>query len=89
MTTNCVIRFRVNEHIKTKATKLFKHMGLTISEAIRLFLYQSTAERRIPFEIGVPNTDTRKALESVKHRKNLEETSLHQLAKDWNDACVK
>jgi len=39
--TDCVVRFRVDEHIKTKATKLFRHMGLTISEAMRLFLYQS------------------------------------------------
>lgn len=88
--TNCVVRFRIDEHIKTKATKLFKHMGLTVSEAMRLFLYQSTTENRIPFEISnTPNAETRKALESIKHRKNLEKTSLHRLAKDWDDACAK
>lgn len=88
--TDCVVRFRINEHIKTKATKLFKHMGLTISEAMRLFLYQSTTEKRIPFEISnVPNADTIEALESIKYSKNLEKTSLHKLTKDWNNACVK
>jgi len=87
---NCVVRFRVDEHIKTKAIKLFRHMGLTISEAMRLFLYQSTTEKCIPFEVSsIPNADTLEALESIKHRKNLEKTSLRKLAKDWNNACVK
>jgi len=87
--SNCVVRFRIDEDIKTKATRLFKHMGLTVSEAMRLFLYQSTIEKRIPFEINnTPNAETREALESVKHRKNLEKTSLRKLAKDWNNACV-
>lgn len=88
--TNCIVRFRIDEHIKTEATKLFKHMGLTVSEAMRLFLYQSTTEKRIPFEISnIPNADTLEALKSIKHRKNLEKTSLRKLAKDWNNACAK
>ncbi len=36
--TDCVIRSRVDLLIKAKADKLFKHMGLTLSEAIRLSL---------------------------------------------------
>ncbi|MEI8055288.1 MAG: type II toxin-antitoxin system RelB/DinJ family antitoxin [bacterium] len=87
--TDCVIRSRINNHIKTKAVQLFGHMGLTLSEAIRLFLYQSVAEKRIPFEISIPNADTCDAFEEVKCGRNLEKTSISQLAKDWKGACGK
>lgn len=52
--TDCVIRSRIDKHIKAEATQIFNDMGLTLSEAIRLFLYQSIAERRIPFSINIP-----------------------------------
>ena len=87
--TDCVIRSRVDNHIKIKAIRLFDHMGLTLSEAIRLFLYQSIAEKRIPFEINIPSHDTREALEAVSCREDLEKTSFRQLAKDWDNACAK
>ncbi len=87
--TNCIIRSRIDNHIKIKAVRLFEHMGLTLSEAIRIFLYQSIAEKRIPFEINIPNADTCEALEEIKCNKNLEKTNFHQLRKRWKDACVK
>lgn len=87
--TDCVIRSRIDSTIKEKATQLFEHMGLTLSEAIRLFIYQSVAEERIPFSINAPNAVTRAALEEAKQGKHLEKTSLKQLKKDWNDACTK
>lgn len=87
--TDCTIRSRINSHIKTKAVRLFEHMGLTLSEAIRIFLHQSVAEKRIPFEINIPNADTYEALKEIKCGKNLEKVSFHQLKKDWEDACVK
>lgn len=87
--TDCVIRSRIDEHVKAEAAQIFKDMGLTLSEAIRIFLYQSIAERRIPFSINLPNATTRAAMEAVDHGEGLEKTSLEQLTKDWNDACDK
>ena len=85
--TDCVIRSRVDPLIKAKADKLFKHMGLTLSEAIRLFLYQSVAEKRIPFNIGIPNAITRMALEEADRGEKTSPTSLEQLSKEWDEAC--
>ena len=87
--TDCVIRSRIDPHVKEQATQLFEHMGLTLSEAVRLFIYQSVAEERIPFNIELPNAKTRAALEDTKLGKNLSKTSLKQLKKDWDDACDK
>lgn len=87
--TDCVIRSRIDPLIKAKADKLFKHMGLTLSEAIRLFLYQSVAEKRIPFNICTPNAATRMALEQAESGENVSTTSLEQLSKEWDQACEK
>lgn len=81
--TDCIIRSRIDPHVKAEAVHIFEDMGLTLSEAIRLFLYQSIAEQRIPFSINIPNAETRAALEAIKHGEGLEKTSLAQLKKDW------
>lgn len=81
--TDTVIRSRIDPRIKTQAVKIFHGMGLTISEAIRLFLYQSVSEKRIPFSIGAPNKLTRKTLDNINNGKNLEKTSILQLKEEW------
>jgi DNA-damage-inducible protein J len=87
--SDCVVRSRIDSHIKIEAVRVFEHMGLTLSEAIRLFLYQSVAEKCIPFSIAIPNDTTCAALESTKHGKGLSKTSLKQLKKDWECVCEK
>lgn len=87
--TDCVIRSRIDPRLKAKATRLFDQMGLTLSDAIRLFLYQSVAEKRIPFSISIPHATTQSALQETTHIKNLEKTSLKQLQKEWDNACGK
>jgi DNA-damage-inducible protein J len=84
-----VIRARIEPQMKLKAIKLFEHMGLTLSDAIRLFLYQAVAEKRIPFSINIPNATTLTAFQELRHSKGLEKTSLKRLQKEWDRACEK
>lgn len=84
--TDCVVRSRIDPRIKAKADKLFEHLGLTLSEAIRIFIYQSVSEKRIPFLIGVPNEKTRSALEASDRGESISATSLEQLSEDWDKA---
>ena len=84
--TDAVIRSRIDENVKIKATKLFNHLGLSMSDAIRLFLYQSIAEKGLPFQINIPNAKTAATLREIRGRpKRLRKTSLKQLEKDWNE----
>ena len=85
--TDCVIRSRIDPTIKVKADKLFEQMGLSLSEAIRIFLYQAVAEKRIPFQISIPNEKTRKVLMDSDRGKNISKSSLKQLDEDWENAC--
>ena len=87
--TDSVIRSRIDSAVKLEAAHLFEKIGLSLSEAIRLFVYQSVAEKRIPFSINLPNKVTQETLNSADIGENLEKTSLDQLRSDWKKACAK
>ena len=87
--TDCVIRSRIDPAVKEKAVALFENMGLTLSEAIRLFLYQSVAEKRIPFSVEIPNVKTKAVIEKARRGESLEKTTLEQLNNEWDAACGK
>jgi DNA-damage-inducible protein J len=83
--TDCVIRSRIDPLIKAEAIEVFEKMGLTLSQAIRLFLYQSVAEHKIPFSVNIPNAKTRSVIELAEQGKHLEKTSLKQLSEEWDE----
>lgn len=45
------IQVRVDPKIKKQATDLFSELGLSMSDAVSLFLRQSLKERAIPFQV--------------------------------------
>lgn len=63
------IRLRVSEDIKIEAEQIFKQMGMTMSEAMRIFLNQCINSGGLPFKphIKIPNEETMKAFEEVKN----------------------
>jgi DNA-damage-inducible protein J len=68
--------------VKEKAKKILSRYGLSLSDAVNIFLTQVVLERGIPFRIRIPNEETRKVLEEVRERKNLEEITLTSLASE-------
>jgi DNA-damage-inducible protein J len=83
-----VIRSRIEPNAKDEADRVLRSMGLTLSDAIRLFLLQVVAEKRLPFVVKAPNAATVAAMEAAD-RGEVEATSLAQLAHDWEAACAK
>ena len=49
-----VIRSRINSAIKLEAQALLEKFGLSMSEAIRLFLHQVVIEKGLPFQVKLP-----------------------------------
>ena len=75
---------RVDENVKKEAETLFKKMGLNMSTAMNLFLKKCILEQGIPFELKVPNGETRKVLDEVEKGVGLSKTfdSIDELTKD-------
>jgi len=46
-----IISFQIEEELKEEAEKLFSEIGMTVEEALNIFIKRSVKEKRIPFEI--------------------------------------
>ena len=66
MASDTVVRARVDGQVKEKAAKVLAEMGLSVSDAIRLLLVRVAAEKALPFEIQVPNAETRAAMAELE-----------------------
>jgi DNA-damage-inducible protein J len=62
MAATTMVHVRVSEKIKAQATKTLASMGLSVSDAVRVLLTRVAAEKRLPFELKVPNAETRAAM---------------------------
>ena len=59
-------------------------MGLSLSDAIRLLMLRVADERRLPFEIKVPNATSRKAIAEPEAGKGKRFSSTAALMADLN-----
>lgn len=62
MATTTMVHVRVDENIKAQATETLAAMGLSISDAVRVFLMRVVAEQQMPFALKAPNAETRAAM---------------------------
>ncbi|OIP14355.1 MAG: type II toxin-antitoxin system antitoxin, RelB/DinJ family [Comamonadaceae bacterium CG_4_9_14_3_um_filter_60_33] len=76
------VRARIDTATKERATDALQSMGLTISDAIRLMLLRVADERRLPFEVKVPNAATRKAITELEAGKGKRFASVDDLMAD-------
>jgi len=57
-TAETYVRARIDTKTKDRAADALEAMGLSISDAIRLLMLRIVDERRLPFEVKVPNATT-------------------------------
>ena len=66
MTENSVVRARIDEETKNEAAAVLASMGLSLSDAFRLLLKRVAAEKALPFEPLMPNTETVEAMRAAR-----------------------
>lgn len=66
MSTDAVVRARIDGQVKEEAASVLAQMGLTVSDAIRLMLIRVASDRALPFEIKAPNAETRAAMAELE-----------------------
>jgi DNA-damage-inducible protein J len=62
MPANAVVRARIDEKVKNKATKVLKQIGMTPSGAFRLMMTRVAIDKRLPSDLLVPNAETAEAM---------------------------
>lgn len=66
MATTSMIHVRVEDGLKKEAITALDAIGLSLSDAVRVFLTRVAAEQRIPFALQVPNAETRQAMDEAR-----------------------
>ena len=62
MAATTMVHVRVDEQVKAQATETLAAMGLSVSDAVRVFLMRVVAEKALPFALKAPNAETRAAM---------------------------
>ncbi len=81
-TADTYVRARIDAHTKERAAEALQAMGLSISDAIRLLMLRVAEERRLPFDVKVPNATTRKAIAELEAGKGKRFASVDDLMAD-------
>jgi DNA-damage-inducible protein J len=61
-----MLHIRVDDDIKEQATQALTAMGLSVSDAVRLFLRRVVIDQAFPLELKVPNAETLTAMDESR-----------------------
>jgi DNA-damage-inducible protein J len=78
------VRARIDSRTKKRAARALEAMGLSVSDAIRLLMLRVADERRLPFDVKVPNATTRKSIAELEAGKGKRFANLDDLMSDLN-----
>ena len=84
-TADTYVRARIDTKTKERAAEALEAMGLSISDAIRLLMLRIADERRLPFEVKVPNATTRKAMAELEAGRGKRFASVDALMADLHE----
>ncbi|OGI00595.1 MAG: hypothetical protein A2Y25_07565 [Candidatus Melainabacteria bacterium GWF2_37_15] len=66
-----VLRVRISPELKQSVQKILEKLGLSTSEAINIYFKQIEMEQGLPFEVKIPNKETRKVIDDALKGKNI------------------
>ncbi len=81
-TADTYVRARIDTGTKERAEDALEAMGLSVSDAIRLLMLRIADEKRLPFEVRVPNATTRRAMTDLEAGKGKRFRSVKALMDD-------
>ena len=84
MPANAVVRARVDDETKQQAAAILEATGLTLSDAFRMMLKRTVADKALPFDPLVPNEKTVEAMARARKREGKRFRSVDDLITDLN-----
>src|SRR3546814_17287869 len=67
MAATAFVRARIDETLKDEAAAVLAELGLTVSDVVRMTLTRVAKDHALPFELKVPNAETRAAIEASRY----------------------
>ena len=85
MANGANIQVRIDPKIKEEARGVLSELGMSMSEAIAVYLRQIVLRRAIPFELKLPNKATAQAVEQLETGKGVTFNNIDELFKDLDN----
>jgi len=80
---------KLDKEIKEEAKKIFNELGMTMGDAVNIFLKQVLLHNGLPFEVKIPNEKTKKIIEEAKIDINMLDSSIEEMLQEreaWKNA---
>ncbi len=71
MSKTATVRARIEPELKKNVENIFEQLGLSTTEAINLFYKQVELHHGLPFEVKVPNQETKITFEKTDRKEEL------------------
>ena len=85
LTSDSIVRARINGRIKAEAEAVLASIGLTTSDAVRLMMTRVAAEKALPFEPLVPNKKTIEAMRAARRGNLAKAPTIKKLFESLNE----
>jgi DNA-damage-inducible protein J len=86
-----MLHVRIDDKTKLEASRALSSMGLSMSQAIRIFLHRVAADQAFPLELKIPNAETRAAMaeaEGMIHTGQTRDLTATALFKDLEKSRI-
>jgi len=70
---------KLDKKVKANAKIIFKELGITMGDAVNMFLCQVNLHQGMPFEVRIPNKVTKTVIDESKQGINVSDFSLDEL----------
>jgi DNA-damage-inducible protein J len=71
MGKHAYIKARIDPKLKAEAGRVLAKVGISTTDAIRMFFRQVVINKDLPFDVRVPNAESRKAIEDLEAGRGL------------------
>ena len=85
MTQSSMLHIRIENDIKVQATEALESMGMSVSDAVRIFLKRVVNDQAFPLELKVPNATTMAAMKESRAKMKAGKTRFESAADLMHD----
>jgi len=80
MSKSAYINTRIEPHLKQEAEGVLSKLGLSMSDAVTLFLNQTVMHQGLPFDVRIPNSETIGAIQEPRDDLKVYDTASDMMA---------
>lgn len=92
MAKEATLQVRMDSELKEQAELLYKQLGTSFAEAVRIFARQSVEEKGMPFKIKLPSSEYKRTLGIANGRYTIPDDideSNGEISEMFGDLCQK